>query len=65
MKCVLISTRYERLDYCNLPTLYIVYSNEASSSGKTHSSLKTRWQKNVGTIRQDMSDIADLAQQGR
>ena len=57
---------YERLDYSNLPKLYIAYDpSRAEESGNAHKKVKRLFQENNADIKSAMSEFADIAQQGR
>ena len=45
--------------------MYVIYSDEPSHSGAIHSDAKQRWNRDEGGVREAMSKIASLAEQGR
>ena len=58
--------RYERLDTALLPRLYIAYDpNRAEISGKYHKKLRVLFEEKKPDILAAMSELADIAQQGR
>ena len=57
---------YERLPESCVPRLHLVYAEKnPSDSGKTHSTVKARWESGDVFIREKMEEVAMLAEKGR
>ncbi|CAM6084090.1 unnamed protein product [Calypogeia fissa] len=56
---------YVPLDRCLLPTLYLIYAENPSESGKVHNNVKNKWLAGDQEIRDLMSEIAEVAVDGR
>ena len=51
---------YTRVDASKLPTLYLVWADNPSDSGKTHSTVKQRYDEGDETVRNSMASCASL-----
>ena len=60
------SGTYERLPESCVPRLHLVYADKnPSDSGKTHSTVKARWDSGDTFVRGKMAEVAGLAEKGR
>ena len=57
--------RYESLDPDLIPPLWLLYADNPSDSGKTHSSVRQRWQQGDRAVHAAMVEFASFADKGR
>ncbi|KAL9246572.1 hypothetical protein vseg_020090 [Gypsophila vaccaria] len=56
---------YTPMDISLLPPLYLIYAENPSDSGKMHSTVKQRWLDGDQFIRSTMTEVANVAVEGR
>ncbi|KAL2904596.1 Glucuronokinase 1 [Bienertia sinuspersici] len=56
---------YTPMDISMLPPLYLIYAVNPSDSGKVHSTVRRRWLDGDEFIRSKMTEVANLAVEGR
>ncbi|CAL0317305.1 unnamed protein product [Lupinus luteus] len=56
---------YRPMDLSLLPPLYLIYAENPSDSGKVHSKVRQRWLDGDEFIVSTMSEVADLAKEGK
>ncbi|WCJ21178.1 glucuronokinase G [Euphorbia peplus] len=56
---------YTPMDITLLPPLHLIYADNPSDSGKVHSTVRQRWLDGDNFIISSMTQVADLALQGR
>uniref|UniRef100_A0A2P2KMG1 Glucuronokinase 1 n=1 Tax=Rhizophora mucronata TaxID=61149 RepID=A0A2P2KMG1_RHIMU len=56
---------YTPMDINLLPPLHLIYAENPSDSGKVHSTVRQRWLDGDKLIIKSMSEVADLALEGR